>query len=744
MKIYDWNTIFDRCIGIIYFFAFLSLFIQYEGLYSDNGLLPISEYINNQVKPTLASQLDTKNQNNTNYFIHFPSLFVFSDTIGLNIDCIAEYMILLGIISSLIKIIGFENIFTIIHVENSDYSPSLLVNVILWLFYSSIVISGRVFMSFQWDILLLEVGFLHIISSSFLALSNKSETFIWNVAWRFLFFKLMFMSGIVKLQASCPTWNDLTALSYHFASQCLPTSAAYYAHYLPYELLRTAVAFTLVIEIPATFLLLAPYRTVRQWGVILQLILQVSIIITGNYTFFNILTIVLSFKCWQDDTEKEKEMVQKFSTSRFISNIKSNGFFVTSLEFLHHMENIIEGRIWLHLTTLSFLVLSACTMYTWDTMDNTNSFILRPGLMETWQPYVNVSCLCALLFSCLMVLERGFYLIGHFCSSSFRYNIMTRCYNAIKTICIMICCITYIIICCQPMNQVGLSMRVPSVMDTVYQSAMKYRLVSGYGLFRRMTGVGDNGKTARPEVVVEGLSVDGSWKEIDFMYKPTNLFEAPQFLAPHQPRLDWQMWFAALGHYQNNAWLVNLALKLMNNDRSVINLINSSSFDDKFKNEPPRSIRAWLYEYDFAEWTSRNKSVDDEQGGGGESQNVGQWWQRSSTRKEYLPALELSNESLRPFLESHGIKSSSSVTLEKRVKQCIENNSASSELKSNFPFYESLRSSACQIMHMAAILREHTPKNICIMLFPFFLLLIVRNIAKMDENDANKKKLKNE
>ena len=96
------------------------------------------------------------------------------------------------------------------------------------------------------------------------------------------------MSGAVKVFADCPTWQQLTALSYHFATQCIPTPLAWHAHQLPPLLLKAGVAATFVIELPATLLLLAPLAGVRQLGASLQIFLQLLIIFTGNYNFFNV------------------------------------------------------------------------------------------------------------------------------------------------------------------------------------------------------------------------------------------------------------------------------------------------------------------------------------------------------------------------------------------------------------------------------------------------------------------------
>ena len=91
------------------------------------------------------------------------------------------------------------------------------------------------------------------------------------------------------------------------------------------------------------------------------------------------------------------------------------------------------------------------------------------------------------------------------------------------------------------------------------QIGQELHLISSYGLFRRMTGVG-----GRPEVIIEGAnSLNGPWKEYHFRYKPGNLTGSPKFVLPHQPRLDWQMWFAALGNYQHNPWFISLLYRLL-------------------------------------------------------------------------------------------------------------------------------------------------------------------------------------
>jgi len=109
---------------------------------------------------------------------------------------------------------------------------------------------------------------------------------------------------------------------------------------------------------------------------------------------------------------------------------------------------------------------------------------------------------------------------------------------------------------------------------------------------------------ARPEISLEGLDGEtGIWKEIPFLFKPTDVNQSPPWVAPHQPRLDWQMWCAALGSYHHNPWLIHLVQKLLEGEcPEILDLLDSTRYP--FKNNPPSMIRATLYDYDFTRWNT--------------------------------------------------------------------------------------------------------------------------------------------
>ncbi len=162
---------------------------------------------------------------------------------------------------------------------------------VCWALYLSLVSIGQPFTAFQWDALLLESGFL--------ALFAGAPWLVW--AYRFLLFRLMFESGLVKLLSHDPNWRNLHALRFHFMTQPLPNPIAYYAYRAPAWMLDSMTAATLAIELGAPFLLFGP-RVLRYAGAGLLMFLQVLIILTGNYAFFNLLALALCLWAFDDRT----------------------------------------------------------------------------------------------------------------------------------------------------------------------------------------------------------------------------------------------------------------------------------------------------------------------------------------------------------------------------------------------------------------------------------------------------------
>jgi hypothetical protein len=128
-----------------------------------------------------------------------------------------------------------------------------------------------------------------------------------------------------------------------------------------------------------------------------------------------------------------------------------------------------------------------------------------------------------------------------------------------------------------------------SQLAALRQTLVPFRSVNAYGLFAVMT-------TTRPELIVEGSSDGREWRAYEFRYKPGDLRRAPPWVAPHQPRLDWQMWFAALDQFGGSPWLERFCQRLLDGTPAVLDLLAVNPFADA----PPRFVRVMRSEYHVA------------------------------------------------------------------------------------------------------------------------------------------------
>ncbi len=180
---------FLKLLGAIYLIAFVSFGIQASGLIGSRGILPVSTYL-----PAVRQAMGPR------AYWYAPTLFWFnsSDT-ALHLAWIA------GAAFSMVLMLGF-------------FRRTCLIA--LFFLYISISTAGQDFWSFQWDILLTETGFLAIFLDD-----SRGRIFL----FRWLVFRLMFMSGAAKLLSGDHAWRDLTALAYHYETQPLPTPVAWYS-----------------------------------------------------------------------------------------------------------------------------------------------------------------------------------------------------------------------------------------------------------------------------------------------------------------------------------------------------------------------------------------------------------------------------------------------------------------------------------------------------------------------------------
>ena len=321
-----------------------------------------------------------------------------------------------------------------------------------------------------------------------------------------LLFKLLFMSGVVKLTSHDESWWNLTALDYHYWTQPLPTVIGWWSDQHPEWFKKFSVAFCLVVEIVAPFFIWAP-RRLRHVAAGLLIALQLAIAATGNYCFFNLLAIALCLLLFDD---------------RFLR---------------------MEGRA-----------------------------PARPAAAASRELRPPITGMVVL--------------------------VLTLPINAM-----------FIFSAIKPERE------WPRPISAINDYIEPFRIINGYGLFRVMT-------KSRPEIIIEGSADGNDWLPYEFKWKPGALDQAPRWVAPHQPRLDWQMWFAALGSDRERLWFDGLMKCLLRNTPAVTRLLAHNPFPEA----PPRYVRAQLYEYRFTTWA--------------EHRATGAWWKREE-RGEYLPAISL-------------------------------------------------------------------------------------------------------
>jgi predicted DCC family thiol-disulfide oxidoreductase YuxK len=449
--------LFLRLLGLIYLAAFVSFGVQAMGLIGSHGILPLAELVDGigaRVGPVR--------------FYWMPMLFWWNAS-----DIAIEAVCWFGAAVSLLLVFNLL--------------PRLSL-LLLYVLYLSLLYGGQDFMTYQWDTFLLETGFLALL------MCFNRTLGLWLLRW--LLFRFLFMSGMVKLLSGDPNWWNLTALSFHFVTQPLPTPLAWYAAHLSLGTLKFLTAATFFVELLLPFLIFCP-RRLRFFAAFGILALQSCILITGNYNWFNLQTMLLCLLLFDDAA----------------------------------LRCVLPSRL--------RQMLPAGAQRT----SHTRAVRLMVGALAV-----------LLVFCSLVQMELRF---GG-----------------------------------QP----------PAIAQTVDSIFEPLHMVSGYGLFAVMT-------TQRDEIVIEGSADGADWREYEFRYKPGDLGRRPPWNIPHQPRLDWQMWFAALEDPRRLQWFARFLKALLENQPAVLALMEKNPFPD----QPPRYVRAQFYDYRFSDSVEKDS---------------GRWWHR--------------------------------------------------------------------------------------------------------------------
>jgi len=463
--------LFQRLFGLIYLSAFVSFAVQAQGLIGSHGILPLTELT-----------ADAQRTLGTERFFVMPMVFWWSASdFAIQAVCWSGAALSLLLVCNLLPRVSLA---------------------LLYVLYLSLLYAGQAFMSYQWDVFLLETASLALL------MSFATMPGVWLLRW--LLYRFMFMSGVVKVLSDF-TWRNLSALSYHFFTQPLPTPLAWYAAHLPVAVLETACALMLFVELALPFLIFTP-RRLRFFAAYGIALLESCILVTGNYNWFNLQTLLLCLMLFDDAA----------------------------------LRKVLPSRVlrWL------------------------------PTVAPAREPRRATTAVIAPLVS-LIVFASLVHMDLRFGGNPPRFAL------------------------------------------AVVRAIEPLHIVSPYGLFAVMT-------TQREEIVIEG-SIDGNdWREYEFRYKPGDQARRPPWNIPHQPRLDWQMWFAALEDPRRLPWFWRFLQRVLENEPTVMALLARNPFPDR----PPLYVRAEFYDYRFTD---------------GDLKARGLWWSRR-TLGLYFPVVRLKTE----------------------------------------------------------------------------------------------------
>ena len=470
------DYIFRKGLFLVFGIAFLSLVPQWRPLFGVHGIAPIGEWI------------EVLQQGGIPAFSKLTELFSWFWWIGSG-DAALALVVYSGVAAALAGLVLPRRI-------HPGYERALLGFLLLG--YMSFVSLGQSFFQFQWDALLLECAWLALLLP---VAGARSDGRFRAFAFQVLLFKLIFLSGWVKAQGGDPTWASRTALLHHFETQPLPTPFGVWMHGVSEPLLKMFCSLVIQIELWVPFLIFFPRRfRILGFGILSSL--QVAFALTGNFGFFNLLSLLLGV--YLVDDRSWRELLPRSLAKRLLP--------------------------WVPVRVLpDFGVVRAA------------------GLMA-------VAVLAAVVF-----LPVGLR-IGWLQSGSWT----------------------------------ALGERVASI-----------HVSSSYGLFSSMT-------TERRELAFEA-SLDGkTWKEYQPRFRPGEVNRAPAWVAPYQPRFDWQLWFAVMGTYgeHSNRWVGMTLKRILEGTPEVLGLFR----ENPFPGENPRHARVSVYRYRLVPEAERA--------------STGVWWRR--------------------------------------------------------------------------------------------------------------------
>src|SRR5438552_5772526 len=261
-----------RLLGLVYAIAFLVATQQLVPLVGEHGLTPATHFL-----AAIQSQLGSRAAG----AMQVPTLF----WLGIS-NLTLSIFSWIGFVLSLVVLAGYAN---------------ALILAVLWIIYMSIVHVGQIWYGYGWEIQLLETGFLSIFLCPLLDLRpfpKRPPPLLVFWLFRWLGFRIMIGAGLIKLRGD-PCWRDLTCLYYHYETQPIPSPISRYLHFAPHWFHKFGTAWNHFVDLIVPWFSFGP-RDARHVAGILLVSFQIFLVISGNLSFLNYLTIVPFLACFDD------------------------------------------------------------------------------------------------------------------------------------------------------------------------------------------------------------------------------------------------------------------------------------------------------------------------------------------------------------------------------------------------------------------------------------------------------------
>jgi hypothetical protein len=484
-------TLFGRLFALVSFGAWVSLGVQVQVLIGSRGLLPAADFMEAVRAQPGLSLLDLPT---FAWWFHSDGAL----TAG----------VVVGALLSLVALAGIGR---------------RLCFALSTLLYLSYVAVTRDFLSFQWDNMLIECGFLAV----FLPSSRPAP--VAHFLFRVVLFKLYFESGIAKWLSPLRDWQDGSAMTFYYETAPLPTWLAWYAHHLPVWWHHFESRATLVLELVIPFGIFGP-RKARLFALASFTLFQIINAATANYGFFCYLAAVLGVFLL-DDADVEAAAARTARAARVVP---------AALRRLG--ARLADVRRRLPRPALPPLL---------------------PAPLRKW-----LAVVAAALFTLVSTADALL---------SFREPIAAL-----------------------------------SFMNPLLERNWRLHLVNTYHLFQSITRerIEPEFQTLAEGPLPEREHDDTAWRAQHLRHKPGDVARPPDFVAPHQPRVDFLLWFYGLAFQRRTPPYVSALLERLCEEPPAVQPLFRAPLPAH-----PAAVRLVFWQYQFTSPA--------------EKRATGAWWRRT-------------------------------------------------------------------------------------------------------------------